>query len=73
MPELNRSPEQVSGRLRREGLPAAGREWIYRHVRADREAGGDPALICFAAARSRTGRATADRGAEREVSWTTTL
>lgn len=34
------SPEQVSGRLRLEGLDAPGREWIYRHVRADREAGG---------------------------------
>ena len=35
-----RSPEQISGRLRREGVPMAGREWMYRHVRADRRAGG---------------------------------
>ena len=34
------SPEQVSGRLRKEGLPMAGRELIYRHVRADRKKGG---------------------------------
>ncbi len=34
------SPEQVSGRLRKEGHPVAGRQWIYRHVHADRRAGG---------------------------------
>ncbi len=34
------SPEQVSGRLRLEGHPVAGRQWIYRHVHADRRAGG---------------------------------
>ena len=34
------SPEQVSGRLRLEGHPMAGRQWIYRHVHADRKAGG---------------------------------
>lgn len=34
------SPEQIAGRLRKEGVPMAGREWIYRHVRADRKAGG---------------------------------
>ncbi len=34
------SPEQVAGRLRKEGEPMAGWEWIYRHVRADRKAGG---------------------------------
>ncbi|MCY3994554.1 MAG: hypothetical protein OXF07_00275, partial [Rhodobacter sp.] len=34
------SPERVSGRLRLEGHPMAGRQWIQRHVRADRRAGG---------------------------------
>ena len=35
------SPEQVAGRLRKEGEPMAGRPWIYRHVHEDRKAGGD--------------------------------
>ncbi len=34
------SPEQVSGRLRLEGHPVAGRQWTCRHVHADRRAGG---------------------------------
>ncbi len=34
------SPEQIAGRFRKEGIPMAGREWIYQHVRADRKAGG---------------------------------
>ncbi len=34
------SPERISGRLRKEGEPMAGRQWIYRHVHADRRAGG---------------------------------
>ncbi len=34
------SPERISGRLRKEGEPMAGRQWIYRHVPADRRAGG---------------------------------
>ncbi len=34
------SPEQVAGRLRLEGHPVAGRQWIYRYVHADRRAGG---------------------------------
>ena len=34
------SPERISGRLRREGEPMAGRQWIQRHVHADRRAGG---------------------------------
>ncbi len=34
------SPEQIAGRLRTQGVTMAGRQWIYRHVRADREAGG---------------------------------
>ncbi len=34
------SPERISGRLRREGHPMAGRQWIQRHVHADRRAGG---------------------------------
>ncbi len=33
------SPEQISGRLRLEGHPVAGRQWIQRHVHADRKAG----------------------------------
>ena len=35
------SPERVSGRMRLEGAPMAGRQWIYVHVHADRKAGGD--------------------------------
>jgi len=34
------SPEQVAGRMRLEGEPMAGRQWIYRHVHEDRKAGG---------------------------------
>ena len=34
------SPERVSGRLRKEGHPVAGRQWTCRHVHADRRAGG---------------------------------
>ena len=34
------SPERISGRLRKEGEPMAGRQWIQRHVHADRKAGG---------------------------------
>ena len=34
------SPERISGRLRKEGHPMAGRQWIQRHVHADRRAGG---------------------------------
>ncbi len=34
------SPDQIAGRFRKEGIPMAGREWIYQHVRADRKAGG---------------------------------
>jgi len=34
------SPEQISGRFKKEGEPMAGRQWIQRHVHADRKAGG---------------------------------
>ncbi len=34
------SPEQIAGRFRKDGVPMAGRQWIYTHVRADRKAGG---------------------------------
>lgn len=34
------SPDQIAGRLRKEGMPMAGRQWICRHIRADRKAGG---------------------------------
>ena len=34
------SPEQIAGRLRKQGVTMAGRQWIYRYVRADRKAGG---------------------------------
>ncbi len=39
------SPEQIACRLRKEGVPMAGRQWIYRHVRADRKAGGQLYLL----------------------------
>ncbi len=35
------SPEPIEGRLKLLGEETVGREWIYRQVRADREAGGD--------------------------------
>lgn len=35
------SPEQIAGRLRLEGVVSVSTTWIYRHVRADRSAGGD--------------------------------
>jgi len=35
------SPEQIEGRYRLEGEAMASHEWIYRHVRRDRRAGGD--------------------------------
>lgn len=34
------SPEQISGRLKREGCPAVSHESIYRYVYADKRAGG---------------------------------
>lgn len=34
------SPEQIAGRYRLQGEVMAGREWIYRHIRADRRSGG---------------------------------
>jgi IS30 family transposase len=38
---LGWSPEQVSGRLEREGGLRVSHEWIYQHVYADKRAGGD--------------------------------
>lgn len=35
------SPEQIAGRLEREGGPRVSHEWIYRFIYADREMGGD--------------------------------
>ena len=35
------SPEQIHGRLRLEQQPPVSPEWIYRHLRADKAAGGD--------------------------------
>ncbi len=37
---LHWSPEQVSGRLRRDGVVSVSTTWIYRHSWADRAAGG---------------------------------
>ena len=34
------SPEQIAGWVRLPGEVMAGKEWIYEHVRADRQAGG---------------------------------
>ncbi len=34
------SPERIAGRYRLQGEVMAGREWIYRHIRADRRSGG---------------------------------
>ena len=35
------SPEQISGRLKKEQGIAISHEWIYQHVLADKQAGGD--------------------------------
>ncbi len=35
------SPEQIAGRLRREGVVSVRPEWIYQHIRDDRRTGGD--------------------------------
>ena len=35
------SPEQISGRLQKEQSLAISHEWIYQHVLADKQAGGD--------------------------------
>ena len=34
------SPQQISGRLAREGKPAASHEWIYQHIYRDKQEGG---------------------------------
>ena len=34
------SPEQIAGRGKQQGEVLPGREWIYRHIRQDRKAGG---------------------------------
>jgi transposase, IS30 family len=34
------SPEQISGRLAREGKPTASPEWIYQHIYRDKDNGG---------------------------------
>ena len=54
----------MSGRLRLEGPDAPGREWIHRHVRAGREAGGTlrRRLRRRAERRDRKGGAHAGRG-----------
>lgn len=39
--EQDWSPEQISGRLRRESGPRISHEWIYLHVYADKHDGGD--------------------------------
>ena len=35
------SPEQISGRFKREGLPSISHETIYKHIWADKHRGGD--------------------------------
>jgi IS30 family transposase len=35
------SPEAISGRMKKEGLPTASPEWIYQHIYADKRKGGD--------------------------------
>ena len=61
---LRWDPEQVSGRLRLEGLLSVSATWIDRHIRADRAAGG---TFCHALRRrgktyNRRGRMAAGRG-----------
>src|SRR6266508_3844459 len=35
------SPEQISGRLKKEQKVCISHEWIYQHILADKQAGGD--------------------------------
>jgi IS30 family transposase len=51
------SPEQISGYLKANGQPGISHETIYRHIYADRRAGGDlhRALRCQKARRKRYG------------------
>ena len=37
---LASSPEQIAGRLRRDGVVSVSTEWIYQYIRADRQRGG---------------------------------
>ena len=52
------SPEQISGRLKKEQGLAISHEWIYQHVLADKRAGGDlyKHLRCQKKRRKRYGR-----------------
>jgi len=52
------SPEQISGRLRLEGQPSVSHERIYRHISADKRAGGTLhlALRCRKVRRKRYGK-----------------
>jgi IS30 family transposase len=51
------SPEQISGRIRAEGLPSVSHEAIYQHIYADKRNGGSlhRALRCQKARRKRYG------------------
>jgi len=37
----DRSPEQISGRLKADKLPSPSPEWMYQHILADQDVGGD--------------------------------
>jgi IS30 family transposase len=56
------SPEQISGRLKKEqGIPIS-HEWIYQYVLADKRAGGDCISICVAKETPQTIRTYDRRG-----------
>jgi IS30 family transposase len=52
------SPEQISGRLKKEQGPRISHEWIYQHILADKRSGGDlyKHLRCQKQRRKRSGR-----------------
>ena len=52
------SPEQISGRLKKEHQPSLSHEWIYHHILKDKRAGGDlfRHLRCQKQRRKRYGR-----------------
>lgn len=64
------SPEQIAGVIRAHGAPVTiSHEWIYRHIEADRKAGGDlhRHLRCWRPRRRRHGQANRRGGIKGRV------
>lgn len=58
------SPDQISGRLHRDGMVSVSAKWIYKHIWADRKAGGTlyKSLRRRGKKPNRRGRGTSGRG-----------